>query len=287
MKLSNLSSALIIVAVVLPSSIEYRAHAFVPTCQPPRTSASMVASTFGGKRRILSSVLWYADSPDTLSEMKSSEMKSSEMKKELESYGISTKSMFDKKEFEKALQEARLSAPEIFEKDTNEKDKQATTSSEAEKEKTIWGKPKNGDKKKNKGENWSSKWKDIASVAKEAFDSQVNPSSTGKSSSNRKKSGSPSSRPERYELALEEGRAMKLSSLKKELHDRGISTSSFFEKSDLVKAYANAIADHVKVKSVNTSSRNDEIFDPSYRNVIMQAFDPSTILARDVIIDIA
>lgn len=82
---------------------------------------------------------------------------------------------------------------------------------------------------------------------------------------------------------------MKLSSLKKELQDRGISTSSFFEKSDLVTAYANAIADYVKVKSsrANTTSRSDESFDPSYRTVIMHAFDPSTILAAgDVIIDV-
>ena len=192
---------------------------------------------------------------------------------------------------------------QIFLRKGSKKEGEKTTeSSDADKEKQR-GKPENGDKKKNKREKWSFKWKDVASVAKEALDSHVktssnNPSSTEKSSSNRNKSGSPSSssssssstsastRPERYKLVLEEGRTMKLSSLKKELSNRGISTSSFFEKSDLVKAYANAIADHVKVNTVNTSCRNDEIFDPSYRNVIMHAFDPSTILARDIIIDI-
>lgn len=91
---------------------------------------------------------------------------------------------------------------------------------------------------------------------------------------------------------------MKLSSLKKALQDRGISTNSFFEKSDLVKAYANAIADNSEPKatssatSTNTDSRHGgsknerESFDPSYKDVIMHAFDPSSILPGDVVIDI-
>jgi len=43
---------------------------------------------------------------------------------------------------------------------------------------------------------------------------------------------------ERYKMALEEGRSMKVAVLKQELTKRGISINSSFEKSDLIKAYA-------------------------------------------------
>merc|ERR1712238_617883 len=89
-------------------------------------------------------------------------------------------------------------------------------------------------------------------------------------------------RQQRYEVALKEGAAMKISRLKNELTDRGISTVSYFEKSDLIDAYANAIADNsvsndktspTNKGTTNTDRRssNDAIFDPSYKNVIMSS----------------
>merc|ERR1712166_48134 len=102
---------------------------------------------------------------------------------------------------------------------------------------------------------------DAASSA-DTSDDQESPSS----------STTATTRYERYEKAVEEGKSMSISSLKQELKDRRISTSSFFEKFDLVKAYANAIADDTKdkdSKSRNASRRSEQSFDPSYRNVIM------------------
>jgi len=307
-------------------------EAFVPRChyQPSRSAAittSPSTSAYGKKKRKTvssSSLLWYAESPE---DSLLSKMKSPDMKKELESYGISTKSMFDKKEFETALQEARRRKGGLEDRrktkvttttstssaTTNKKDlKQevATTSSDSSTEKR---KNKNKTREKKK----SSIWKDIASAAKEVLDSNAKKFSDSVSSSSTKEKSSSFStatsnnnnnnskkntRQQRYELALKEGAAMKISQLKNELTGRGISTVSYFEKSDLIDAYANAIADNNSVSNDKTSptnnkgtttntdrrsSSNDAIFDPSYKNVIMSSFDPSTmILPGEVVIDI-
>merc|ERR1712194_311488 len=247
-------------------------EAFVPTYhyQSPRSAAittSSSTSAYGRKKRKVvssSSLLWYAESPE---DSLISEMKSPDMKMELESYGISTKSMFDKKEFETALQEARRRKGGLEDRrktkvttttstssaTTNKKDlKQevATTSSDSSTEKR---KNKNKTREKKK----SSIWKDIASAAKEVLDSNAKKFSDSVSSSSTKEKSSSFStatsnsnnnnsntRQQRYELALKEGAAMKISKLKNELTGRGISTASYFEKSDLIDAYANAIADN-------------------------------------------
>merc|ERR1712194_838602 len=310
-------------------------EAFVPTYhyQSPRSAAittSSSTSAYGRKKRKVvssSSLLWYAESPE---DSLISEMKSPDMKMELESYGISTKSMFDKKEFETALQEARrrkggledrrktkvtttTSSSSATTNKKNFKQEVATTSSDSSTEKR---KNKNKTREKKK----SSIWKDIASAAKEVLDSNAKKFSDSVSSSSTKEKSSffstatsnsnnnnnnskKNTRQQRYELALKEGAAMKISQLKNELTGRGISTVSYFEKSDLIDAYANAIADKNSVSNDKTSSptnnkgtttntdrrssSNDAIFDPSYKNVIMSSFDPSTmILSGEVVIDI-
>merc|ERR1712157_181091 len=87
-------------------------------------------------------------------------------------------------------------------------------------------------------------------------------------------------RRERYKNALDEGRSMKISSLRQELKDRGISTGAFFDKMDLVEAYANVIADDIETnhsKRHNAGSRKDQSTtssDPSYRDVTVHIFDP-------------
>jgi len=304
-------------------------EAFVPPTyhyQPPRSAAittSSSTSAYGRKKRKTvssSSLLWYAESPE---DSLLSEMKSPDMKMELESYGISTKSMFDKKEFETALQEARRNKDGLEDRrktkvtttntssataDKKDLKQEVATSSDSSVEKKKY-KNKTREKKK------SSIWKGIASAAKEVLDSNAKKFSDSVSSSTTKEKSSSFSaatsnndnskkntRQQRYELALKEGAAMKISQLKNELTGRGISTASYFEKSDLIDAYANAIADNNSVSNDKTSpinnkgtttntdrrsSSNDAIFDPSYKNVIMSSFDPNTmILPGEVVIDI-
>jgi len=242
--------------------IAAQAHAFVPSCQP-----FMRAAAFAGEKR--RTALCYADSPFN----EFSGMKPSEMKKELESYGISTKSMFDKKEFEEALKEARV-------KNGLGKDAATMNSKEKNNKNDILG-------NKTKRE-LSSKWKSVASATKKALDNlKENPFHANTSKTSSSPSDKSNSREERYNLALEEGAKMKLSILKKELENRGISTKSFFEKSDLVEAYANSIADNKTSTSRHRgSSKERESFDPSYKDVIMHNFDPASILAGDIVIDI-
>ena len=75
--------------------------------------------------------------------------------------------------------------------------------------------------------------------------------------------------------------------LRTKLQAMGISTKSFFEKSEFVKAYAEAVVDGVSTTSTNGStgdSVKEEPFDSSYRDVVMQKFDPRTL--RESFIDV-
>jgi hypothetical protein len=177
--------------------------------------------------------------------------------------------MFDKKEFEKALQEARLD--EESKKTIELKDRIRVASQKIEKEqnlpaekerKRVWGMHE-ADDMENSRDKWQSK------------------------------SSQPSHH--RYKKALKEGLSMKISELKQELKDRGISTAAFFEKIDMAKAYAEAIRDNVfknASKNINsnersgTGQRSEQIKDPSYRDVVVQKFDAGTILPGDTVIDI-
>ena len=75
--------------------------------------------------------------------------------------------------------------------------------------------------------------------------------STSTSSSSSTSSGK--SREERIEEEIAICQKMKASDLKKELKERGISTSSFFEKSEFVKALAEARVDNVSKKGGSSS----------------------------------
>merc|ERR1712107_677442 len=240
-----------------------------------------------------------------------SEMKASEMKKELESYGISTKSMFDRKEFEKALKEARLEKLReinMSKSVTNETDRNDSSGNKEVKDEVLdshYADPMKGrkvTKTSAKEKNWSSRWKSVASTAKDVLESHMNskkkssPSSSSHRSSSTEEKSMPKtaktytsdSREQRYKLALEEGETMKLSDLKKELTDRGISTTSFFEKSDLIDAYACAIADNIKQTGSSTKKKKEEKQSFSTkRKDIDNSFDPRMIVPGDVIIDIA
>jgi len=294
----------------VPSNL-HRAHAFVSNHRSPRTRT--MTENLGSDRGMAQSILWYTNSPGTISEKTASELR-----KELESYGVSTSSMFERREFEDALTKAKVME--------NEKEKEevhgtgnaqkVTTSSNTRNE-TDQKESKNEDSSNTTQEKWSTKWENVVSVAKEALgkyaagptgdSSSTKPyqsdnqnsdfASLSSSTSMPSPSPSPSPSPtksrtrrERYEKALNKGRSMRVSRLKQELKERGISSNSFFEKSELAKAYANSIVDGIKTKDSkghNTSRHSEQnSFDPSYRKMIMHAFDPSTLMVGDIVIDI-
>lgn len=158
-------------------------------------------------------------------------MKASEMKAELESYGISTKSMFEKSEFAEALMKARAEGKTPM----NDKKKKSTTSSS----------PSGG---------------------------------FGSKSNNKKSSGKKNKELSREDLIKEEMdkiKSMKLGDIRKELSERGISSKSFFEKSEFIKALA--------VARVDSPVPEEEEYDPSYRDVQMQKFAPMSIGPTKVI----
>ena len=64
---------------------------------------------------------------------------------------------------------------------------------------------------------------------------------------------------------------------------------NFFEQSDLVKAYANAVANKDEREDPEASygdKKTTQEFDPSYRSVVMRVFDPRTLSRGDLVIDI-
>lgn len=238
-------------------STTFRSDAFVPAARFPK-----IARTAEKNGRFTTPVLWYVDS---------SEMKTSDMKKELESYGISTAALFERNEFERLLKKARL--------DRNGNSEES---------------PSQDDDRKSKREKWSKKVEDIASAAKDAIHSKAKNFSTETKEKDAQEEESQTAskedtRQDRYDKAVKDGKKMKLSELKKELKGRGISSSSFFEKEELVKAYATAIADFVQAKTSGTKSNSkvEEDHDPSYRDVVTRIFDSTTIMfGKDIIIDV-
>ena len=85
-------------------------------------------------------------------------------------------------------------------------------------------------------------------------------SSSTSSSSSKKGDESKDSRPraERLKEEMAKLQGMKSSELKKELQERGVSTKSFFEKSEFVKALAEARVDGVQKKSSSSSSSSSD-----------------------------
>lgn len=159
-----------------------------------------------------------SSSPAALPDVQS--MRVGELKKELESYGMSTKSYLEKSELVQAVEKAR-----------------------AEGKTPI-----------NMGGN----------TASSTTERNVQDSTTSSSPS----SSSGMSREERLAQEIEKCNAMKAGELKKELESYGISTASFFEKSEFVQACAEARVDGVskKTKSTSTGSANGEGY-AEYTNV--------------------
>ena len=226
---------------------------------PSPTNLAITANS-GMKRRLSTSALWYTETPDTFSDMDTEEVR-----KELESNWSST-------------------ATETAESSHVPEESIREGSSTADGRQTVRDK-------------WSAKWEQVASAAKETLDkftkeSRANDQGPDFASGSNSSPSSKEARThqERYKLALEEGRAMRNSSLKKELQDRGISTSSFFDKKGLVEAYAYAIANDIRAESTKGHSaskhKKQSKFDSSYRDVTMHTFDPRDLMEGDIIIDI-
>ena len=109
--------------------------------------------------------------------------------------------------------------------------------------------------------------------------------SSSKSSNSNSKSGK--SREEKIKEEMSKSNEWNVKELRTKLQAMGISTKSFFEKSEFVKAYAEAVVDGVSATSTNGStgdSVKEEPFDSSYRDVVMQKFDPRTL--RESFIDV-
>lgn len=97
-------------------------------------------------------------------------------------------------------------------------------------------------------------------------------------------STSTKSRTERIQEEQQKAAKLSVAQLKKELQERGISTRSFFEKSEFLRAYAEAIVDGMSQSTASsnggrdgtsnrrTTARNEE-YDPSYRDVSVQKFN--------------
>jgi uncharacterized protein with GYD domain len=111
-------------------------------------------------------------------------------------------------------------------------------------------------------------------------------SSSSSSDVNGEKESSSASRQEKLDKELNKAKSMKVGELKKALEDMGISTKSFFEKTEFVKAYAEAIVDGPPKQKAGTRARpQTQEYDPSYRDVVMRKLDQRE-LNRGPVIDI-
>lgn len=318
-------TAVDVLAVLAISSNFDQAHAFVRNYRSP-TSPLAVPNT-DSKQQTAPSKLWYSEFPDTVLETNPSEIReelesygiSTDPFFETEAatreaaetrYGATDadattlpsetrnesrsedKRKTIREKWSSKWEEVASAAKEVLEKFTTESSDDSTSGSSG---------------------NISSaeKWEDVASAAKEVLEKyatgfsgdattdSISDDYTGEhyqsndQGSDFSSFSSPtaaSTRLERFKFALEEGRNMEISRLKQELRDRGITTGSFFEKADLLEAYANAVADDFRTNA-STGNNADSMwgeqgFDPSYRNVIVHPFDPRTLSARDIVIDI-
>jgi hypothetical protein len=156
------------------------------------------------------------------------DMKAKDLRKELQSYGISTKSFFEKSEFVHAVEKARSEGKTPIENGKEASDKSSSSGSDGSSKKT---------------------------------------------------------RSERLAEEIEKCQSLKVKELKKELEAYGISTKSFFEKSEFVRAVAESRVDGVAKKG--GASREEE-HDPSFRDVAMQkmAGNSRPAFDREPIIDI-
>jgi hypothetical protein len=104
-------------------------------------------------------------------------------------------------------------------------------------------------------------------------------SSTSSSSSSTTKDSSTSAastsaaRDEKMKVEMEKAQKMSVGDLRTKLKELGIKTTSFFEKSEFVRAYAEAMVDGVKKSAA--AAEPEEEYDASYRDVVVQKMNAS------------
>lgn len=158
------------------------------------------------------------------------------MRSELESYGVSTRPFLEKSEFVNALEKARAEGLKP-KTDNNAQAKNAEPPNT------------NGSSQKNSN-------------------TQQAPSSS---------STNTSSRADRLKEEMEKAKTMRVSELKEKLKSMGVNTKSFFEKTEFVRAYAEAVVDGVNSNNNKAgAASSDEPYDPEYRDVVVQKFDPQS-----------
>lgn len=94
-------------------------------------------------------------------------------------------------------------------------------------------------------------------------------------STHTKTSDSAGNRQEKLQEEMEKCKSMKVSDLKKELESYGLSTKSYFEKSEFVRAVAEARVDGVTKTSGGSASggaQKEDPRDPSFRDVSVSKF---------------
>ena len=196
-----------------------------------------------------------SDEADLTKEIKS--MKAKEIRTELESYGIPTKSFFEKSELVEALVSARKEGKTPI-----------SVNSDAS-----------------------------GSADSSTSDAATSSETTSASSSSDSDSRSSTNRQERLSKEMEICKSMKVGELKKELESYGVSTKSYFEKSEFVRAVAEARVDGVKKSSAGASSSSssrssssrvkEEPTDPSYRDVTVTKFGgDKSLLGFGSVIDV-
>jgi hypothetical protein len=82
----------------------------------------------------------------------------------------------------------------------------------------------------------------------------------------------------KYKAVLEESKQMTVSELQQALNDRGISTKFCMVLADFRHEYAMAITENKPIKKGDGSAKvidDDEDYDPSYRDVVMERYDPA------------
>jgi uncharacterized protein with GYD domain len=190
-----------------------------------------------------------ATASDEELEKEISSMRVTQIRQELESYGISTKSFFEKNELVDALVTARKEGKEPI----------------------------------------------AAGEGAEGASPIGGGSSTSSSATSGSRSGSgASNRQERLQQEIEKCNKLKIGELKKELESYGVSTKSYFEKSEFVRAVAEARVDgppKTKGPSASSSSSSsgrvrEEPRDPSYRDVIVTKFPGNKSLLEGKIIEV-
>jgi hypothetical protein len=190
-------------------------------------------------------------------------MRAGAIKKELESYGISTKAFLEKSELVQALTKAR--ADGLTPQNNNKKQAAAATTTASS-----------------------------TSTSSSSTSSTAGSTGASGSSSNLEEETFGDSRPraEQLQEAMFVCNALKNAELKQELQARGISTKSFFEKSEFVKALAAAMVDGVVPKTTtgnsqgsntngNSSGSNNSNSDSDSNNESYAEYDNVEVLTDD------